>query len=138
MISTMTINYAIVRYTDSEDGLGGLVQRPWLVVEDVPDDIRPIEVLGWLDNYEPKLDSAFPEHELHRAMQAAVAGVPRIKWRGRPGRPKVGPAVEIRLPDGLLERLDELAAKRNISRAALIREMIERGLGTQAPPEATQ
>ena len=134
----MTKNYAVLRYTAAEDAPGELVQQPWLVVEDVPDDIRPIEVLGWLDNYDRNLDSAFPEDELHRAMRAALENVPRIKWRGRPGRPKVGPPVEIRVPDGLLERLDDLAAKRNTTRAALIREMIERGLDTQAPPEVHQ
>lgn len=123
----MTKNWAVLRYTASDDGPD--VQRPWLVVEDVPDDTEAIQVLGWLDDYQPKLDSAFPELELHSAMQAALVGVPRIRWRGRPGRPKVGPPVEIRLPDELLERLDGLAAKRGMTRAALIRELVEVGLG---------
>jgi predicted DNA-binding protein len=47
------------------------------------------------------------------------------------GRPRIGTAVHIRLPDELLARIDEHAAARGITRAQAIRILIEDGLDEQ-------
>jgi metal-responsive CopG/Arc/MetJ family transcriptional regulator len=43
--------------------------------------------------------------------------------RGR-GRPPVGPAIEVRLPADVLERLDEIAAEYGVKRAELVRSIV--------------
>ncbi len=41
-----------------------------------------------------------------------------------PGRPPVGPAIHLRLPLGLLERIDTAAAARGTTRAEAIRDLL--------------
>jgi hypothetical protein len=56
------------------------------------------------------------------------------KWFGAieeergPGRPEIGEAVNIRFPKDLLTRIDDEAAERGMKRAALVRELCDRGL----------
>lgn len=45
-----------------------------------------------------------------------------------PGRPEVGPAVHLRLPEELLARVRALAAERGASQAETLRELVARGL----------
>ena len=47
--------------------------------------------------------------------------------RGR-GRPAVGPAILVRLPPELLDRLDTWSAAEGMSRAAAVRYLIQSGL----------
>lgn len=40
------------------------------------------------------------------------------------GRPEIGPATRVRLPEEMIGRLDEIASQRGTSRAAVIRDII--------------
>ncbi|MEV6309948.1 CopG family transcriptional regulator [Streptomyces sp. NPDC051840] len=44
------------------------------------------------------------------------------------GRPSIGPKVETRLPQDVLATVDALAKSRSMSRADLLRQLVERGL----------
>ena len=52
------------------------------------------------------------------------------------GRPRVGPTIQIRLPDELLARVDRLAAAAGASRAATIRRLIVAALPAAEHDEA--
>jgi Ribbon-helix-helix protein, copG family len=56
-------------------------------------------------------------------------GAPPEPERG-PGRPEIGPMVNVRMIPGMIARLDEEAAKRGESRAEIIRRMVVYGLAT--------
>lgn len=56
----------------------------------------------------------------------------RIEER-RPGRPEIGPAVQVRLPEDLLEQIDALAEQAGISRAETIRQLLEKALFCDIP-----
>jgi len=45
-----------------------------------------------------------------------------------PGRPEIGPVIQVRLPEELLERVDALAGQTGASRAETIRQLLERAL----------
>ena len=45
-----------------------------------------------------------------------------------PGRPEIGPVIQVRLPKDLLERVDALAGQTGASRAETIRQLLERAL----------
>lgn len=47
----------------------------------------------------------------------------------RPGRPSEGTRVSVRIPEALLDQLDELAARSSTSRAVVFREILRIGLG---------
>jgi metal-responsive CopG/Arc/MetJ family transcriptional regulator len=44
------------------------------------------------------------------------------------GRPPVGPAVQIRLPDDILKQIDQYAREGGVSRAAIIRTLLVEAL----------
>lgn len=46
-----------------------------------------------------------------------------------PGRPAIGPMVNVRMPHELIDRLDAEAERRGLARAAIIRKLLEDGLG---------
>ncbi len=50
--------------------------------------------------------------------------VERQEKRGR-GRPRIGPVVEVRLPDDILATIDQCAEVNDMTRAEIIREAIE-------------
>ena len=45
-----------------------------------------------------------------------------------PGRPEVGPAIQVRLPGDLLARLDTRAEAEGVSRAEMVRQLLETAL----------
>ncbi len=45
-----------------------------------------------------------------------------------PGRPSVGPAISISFPVALRDRVDAVARERGVTRAELIRQLVEAGL----------
>lgn len=51
-----------------------------------------------------------------------------------PGRPPVGPRVEVRLTPDVLTQVDTLAASRDEKRSDTVRQLIERGLDAGLPP----
>jgi glycine/D-amino acid oxidase-like deaminating enzyme len=105
-----------------------IVGRVRLVIEDVPDDATDREVLDWLDDYDWQLDSADREDEWSANQQLTAESAPRVRWRGRPGRPEVGPAISIRLDQDLLDRLDGVAQMNGESRAAALRRLLRSAL----------
>ncbi len=58
---------------------------------------------------------------------AAATGRRPEEERG-PGRPEIGPAFSVRMPSDLTRRLDDEATRRGLSRAGLIRELVEAAL----------
>ncbi len=50
-----------------------------------------------------------------------------------PGRPEVGPRVEIRVPQAMLAKLDAFAAELQVSRAEAVRRIVERALEQIVP-----
>jgi len=46
----------------------------------------------------------------------------------RPGRPEIGPPINIRLGNELLTRIDNYAARQAISRAQAIRQIVKAAL----------
>lgn len=48
------------------------------------------------------------------------------------GRPEVGPTIQIRLTEETLATLDAIAARRSISRAEVVRQLVEVGIRHQA------
>lgn len=52
-----------------------------------------------------------------------------------PGRPEVGQAINVRLGDDLLARVDALAAARAVSRAALLRDLVAAAMDAAEPGE---
>lgn len=62
--------------------------------------------------------------ELAGQVRASLAAQ-GIKVPGTAGRPIVGTAIHIRLPDPLLADVDRLAATSNISRAETIRILVQ-------------
>ncbi|MCR4340793.1 MAG: ribbon-helix-helix domain-containing protein [Gemmatimonadaceae bacterium] len=121
MSDITTTTYAITRPW----GEGArVVSHPRLLVTDVPDDVTERELLHWLDDYDPLFDSAMSEDEWTPGVQLAAADVPSVRWRGRPGRPEIGPAVTIRLDPHLLAAVDAEAERSGESRAAMIRMLL--------------
>lgn len=45
-----------------------------------------------------------------------------------PGRPEIGPAIQVRLPEDLLARVDAYAGEQRISRAEAVRRLLESAL----------
>ena len=60
--------------------------------------------------------------------QAAGRHFGEIEEKRGPGRPEIGPAIQIRLPESLLTRLDEEAGKAGTSRAETIRRILAAAL----------
>lgn len=89
---------------------------------------------GTLDSYKFVTDTAAREWLLRNNDDAAVAEFfgPIEEERG-PGRPEVGPKVQVRLPDELLGRLDAYAAGRSATRAEAVRILLGEAL-TEAQP----
>jgi hypothetical protein len=52
-----------------------------------------------------------------------------------PGRPEVGPIVNARMPQDLIDWLDEQAKEDGVSRAAFLRSVAERARGNATEPE---
>jgi hypothetical protein len=71
----------------------------------------PAQAAVWL------LDQGYTKELVHE-----VIGPPQL---GTPGRPEVGPAVQVRLDPEVLARLDGLAAVKSTTRAALIRKAVD-------------
>lgn len=46
-----------------------------------------------------------------------------------PGRPEIGPATQIRLPQEMMDDLDAIAERDHVSRAEVIRRLVAQGLG---------
>lgn len=105
---------------------GAGVERVRLVITDVPDELGERDVLDWLDDCDPCLDAATPEDEWSSSEQLTAREAPVVRWRGRPGRPEIGPVVNVRLDTELLARIDALAAGSGESRAATIRGLLAR------------
>jgi len=102
-------------------GSNGRVQRRVrLIIMDAPDEVTSNEVLAWLDDTQD-WDHAEPRDEWSTTVQLAEHDTPHVQWRGRSGRPEVGPAIQIRLPQALLDVID---ASDGDSRAAKIREVL--------------
>jgi len=60
-------------------------------------------------------------------------------WRASksgPGRPEIGPHVSVRMPQELIDRIDELAARNLASRAEIIRSMLWQQLYTESTGRA--
>ncbi len=93
-----------------------------LVIEGVPDHITPRDVLEWLDDRE--------SGDYATLIGAMPAGkdVPRVRWRGRSGRPEVGAPIYIRLTEELLALVDADAKEHGESRAAAIRRLLSEAL----------
>lgn len=47
------------------------------------------------------------------------------------GRPPIGPAINMRFPEDQLARIDELAELEGISRAEMIRRLIDEAVATR-------
>jgi hypothetical protein len=107
---------------------GQVVRHVRLVIENVPDDATDREVLDWLDDYDWQLDSADREDEWTASEQLSAESAPRIRWRGRSGRPEIGPAINVRLDQALLARLDADAETHGESRAAALRRLLSTAL----------
>jgi hypothetical protein len=54
-------------------------------------------------------------------------GAPPEPERG-PGRPEIGPTIDVRMPQEMIARVDDFASKVGLSRAETIRQMIARAL----------
>jgi hypothetical protein len=106
---------------------GQVMRRTRLVITDAPEDITDAEVLDWIDDYQV-WDHAYREDEWTANMQRTADDAPRVKWRGRPGRPAIGAPINVRLDAELLERLDDEAAEHDETRAAAIRRLLTQAL----------
>ena len=53
-----------------------------------------------------------------------------------PGRPEIGPAIQVRLPENLLTKVDARADAEGVSRAEMIRELLAKALDQQATAKA--
>jgi Ribbon-helix-helix protein, copG family len=100
-----------------------VLRRTRLVIEGVPEDVTSTEVLEWIDDYQ-NWDSARAEEDWTPNMQRTAEDAPHIRWRGRPGRPEIGPQINVRLTPELLGALDAEADRRGESRAAAIRALL--------------
>lgn len=109
-----------------------VVSHPRLIVRDVPEDATSREVLAWLDDYDPQFDAAVPEDEWAATVQREADGCPVVKWRGRPGRPEVGPAIQIRLHPELLAQVDQVASEDRATRAETIRSLLGEALARRS------
>ena len=49
-----------------------------------------------------------------------------------PGRPEIGPAIQVRLPEELLRRVEDRAQAQGVSRAEAIRRLLEYALAREA------
>ena len=47
-----------------------------------------------------------------------------------PGRPEIGPVIQVRLPEELLAKVDAVAMRDDLSRAEAVRQLLDRGLNT--------
>jgi len=54
------------------------------------------------------------------------------------GRPSIGPLVSVRLPEALVDELDELAGEDKKKRADVIRELLEEGVARRATENRTR
>lgn len=70
--------------------------------------------------------STYTPEEFATACMVAHGEIEALK-RG-PGRPEIGARVEVRLPDGLLARIDARAEERLATRAEVIRELLTKAL----------
>lgn len=92
---------------------------------------------AWQDEtstYEYVTSDHAREWLLRNGEDAAVAahfGPVAAEEDRRPGRPPIGEAVNIRLGDALLARVDERAAERGESRAEAIRGLVSEALAAQ-------
>lgn len=63
-----------------------------------------------------------------REVECAAGVLRNIPPERGPGRPEIGPATRVRLPEEMTARLDEIAGQRGVSRAAVIRSIIDEHL----------
>lgn len=65
----------------------------------------------------PEMESILDEYETFDAAARWCNGMTM-------GRPPIGPAIQVRLTAGQLAKLDRLAAKAQVSRAEMIRQLV--------------
>ncbi len=105
--------------------------RVRLIVDGVPDEVPAGDVLAWLDDLDPQLDDAISERWWRcNDIDSIVEDAPRVRWRARPGRKQTvgGRAINVQLPERLLNALDDHAAACDETRSATIRRLIEQAL----------
>ena len=61
----------------------------------------------------------------------------RIEEERGPGRPEIGEAINVRLGDQRLARVDAFARERGLTRAAALRDLVDAGLTTLAAATGT-
>lgn len=66
---------------------------------------------------------------LNEQDEAAERYFGEIEEERGPGRPEIGPAVMIRLPEEMIAQLDEMAQRVEVSRAEIVRRMLAEALG---------
>lgn len=99
-----------------------------LIITDAPDDLTRAEVLAF-GGSDDSFDHVIPEDEWSAGVQLSAKNAPRVQWRGRAGRPRIGSPINIRLDDDLLARLDAEAERAGESRAATARRLLSAALG---------
>ena len=77
---------------------------------------------------DPQLDHITPQDQWGSSVQLSAEDAPTVRWRGRPGRPEVGPAITVRLEQDLLAAVDADAKRAGESRAATIRRLLRSAL----------
>jgi len=99
-----------------------------LVIENAPDDLTADAVLDFAGT-DHHFDHVIPESEWDAQVQLRAESAPRVQWRGRAGRPKIGDPINVRLEPELLERLDAEAKRAGEKRAETIRRLLASALG---------
>lgn len=117
-----------IAYPESHNGLTRL--RASFFIVDVPDDADKLEVEAWASDEMDDWDRAVPEDEWGAALarDADDDGIQKVRWRGRPGRPEIGPVITVRLEPDLLEQVDAEAERARETRAATIRRLLRDAL----------
>jgi hypothetical protein len=79
-------------------------RRVRLVIEDVPADVAAEEVLDWLDDHDPQLDSATIKANWSANQQLTAKDAPRVRWTGRSSQdvPSPHPGHTVDAVDALL------------------------------------
>ena len=63
----------------------------------------------------------------HDAEVERLFGAPVEPERG-PGRPEIGPMINVRMEEAMIDRLDKFASLHGLSRAEVVRQMVARSL----------
>mgnify|MGYP001214866266 CR=1 FL=1 len=117
-----------IAYPEDHNGLIRL--RANFFITDVPDDADKFEVEVWACDEMNDCDRAVPEDAWGAALarDADDDSIPKVRWRGRPGRPEIGPAITVRLEEDLLAAVDAEAERARETRAAAIRRLLRSAL----------